>query len=171
MPVCLFFFISCLRCKDSKSPKNTSFFFRRIHLFSSLTVLKTSLGGHLRKPSQSRADLEVQYQKISPKLLFSTANSHKEIGDGGRSREGVCSGGHGLPGQKAKHAVWWWWWDSSTPGSNLSAVKISMSWLKCFFPHGQVFVKQCPDCLLPASPKHTRQWEGQDTKPGSKIMF
>lgn len=40
-----------------------------------------------------------------------------------------------------------------------------------FFPHGHVFVKQCPGCLLPASPKHTRRWEGQDVKPGSKIMF
>lgn len=28
-----------------------------------------------------------------------------------------------------------------------------MSWLKCFLPRGQVFVNQCPDCLLPASPK------------------
>lgn len=128
-----YFFTSCLHCKDSKSPKNTSFFFQENSPIQLTYCLENISGGHLRKPSQSRADLEVQYQKISPKPLFSTANSHKEIGDGGRSREGVCSGGHGLPGQKAKHAVWWWWGDSSTPGSNLSAVKISMLWLKCFF--------------------------------------
>lgn len=77
-------------------------------LFSSLTVLKKNAGGDLSKLSQSRADPEVLCQKVRPKMMFNTVNSHEEIRNRYRSREGVYSERYGPSGKKAKHVEWWW---------------------------------------------------------------
>ncbi|RMC05249.1 hypothetical protein DUI87_18433 [Hirundo rustica rustica] len=63
--------------------------------------LENITGGDLSKLSQSRT--AVVCQKVNPKVVFSTANSHKEIGNGCRSREEVYSKGHEPSGKKAKH--------------------------------------------------------------------
>lgn len=140
-------------CTDSKSLNKTLlllfFVFRAICVYSAhLLSWKKNAGGDLSKLSPSRADPEVLCQKVSPKMVFNTVNSHEEIRNRYRSREGVYSKGYGPSGKKAKH-VEWWWWDSLTPGSDFSAVRFPCCGLSNFFLVGQVFVKATP--CLPAA--------------------
>lgn len=136
-----------------KSLKNTLlllfFVFRAICVYSAhLLSWKKNAGGDLSKLSQSRADPEVLCQKVRPKMMFNTVNSHEEIRNRYRSREGVYSERYGPSGKKAKH-VEWWWWDSLTPGSDFSAVRFPCCGWSNFFLVGQVFVKATP--CLPAA--------------------
>lgn len=106
--------------------------------------LENITGGDLNKLSQSRADLDVLCQKVSPKMVFSTANSHREIGNGYRAEKGFIPKGIGPQGRKPSMLCGAG--ETALLLTYFSAVRFPYCGYTWEFPHGQVLAKAMP-CL------------------------